>query len=198
MGYKSDRAFTDYVHNNLAIDKIYGQLNWTPQLLNKNVTNNVDLTNAVDYFLIDNNNNKIITVQERFRESQYQTYTDFTIRFEREYNPNENRRLSEYYKLSADYFVYGIINKSKFDVEKATDFIKFAVIDIVALKELMDTGKIVVNRSLSGLKCKVIDGVLNCPVNYNRDRSSSFFPVDIKLLADLLPNENVIVLQRGF
>lgn len=198
MGYKSDRYFTDYIHNNLAVKKIYSLLNWVPQQLNQKVTNNVDLTNAVDYFLIDKVNNKIVTVQERFRESQYQNYNDFTIRFEREYNPNESRRLSEYYKLSADYFVYGIINNSKFNVDKATDFIKFAVIDIAVLKRLMEEEKIIINRNLRSLRCEIINGVLNCPVNYNRDRSSSFFPVDIKMLKQLFPDEKLIVLQKGF
>ncbi len=194
--YDFDRKFTDYVHKNLALSLIYEQLNWKEQDVNGTMLENVDLRNAVDYFLIDMNAGKIITVQERFREVKYQTFSDFTIRFEREYNPHEDRKLSEYYKLDADYFVYGIINSSKFDMKKATDFKKFAVIDVKKLKQLFDSGAIVVDRNLKSYKCKMINGVMYCPVNQNEDRSSSFIPVDIAMLGTLHPE--VIVIQKGF
>lgn len=142
--------------------------------------------------------NKIVTVQERFREYKYHNYSDFTIRFEREFNPHEERKLSEYYKLNADYFVYGIINTSKFSVNDSSSFVKFAIVNLKTLKDLMDSGKIVINRNLNSYTCKIINGVLNCPVNYNKDRSSSFFPVDIKMLVDLFPNSDLIVTKKGF
>ena len=41
MGYSSDREFTNYVHDNLAIPIIYKQL-W-PQNLNNVMTENVDI-----------------------------------------------------------------------------------------------------------------------------------------------------------
>ena len=196
--YSFDRNFTDYVHNNLAIDLIYKALNWLPQEINATLMNNVDVNNAVDYFFVDTNNNKIITTQERFREEKYKNYNDFTIRFEREYNPNENRKLSEYYKLNADYFVYGIINSSKYELEKATDFIKYAVIDIKKLKKCLDDGLITVSRTLPSIYCQIIDNKMHCPVNYNKDYSSSFIPVDIKMLNKLFPNSGLIISQKGF
>ena len=63
MGYSSDREFTNYVHDNLAIPIIYKQLNWKPQNLNNVMTENVDINNAVDCFLIDLNKDVIVTVQ---------------------------------------------------------------------------------------------------------------------------------------
>lgn len=196
--YNFDREFTDFVHNNLAIELIYKKLNWTPQELNKILSQNVDVNNSVDYFFIDNNYNKIITVQERFRESKYYKYNDFTIRFEREFNPCEDRKLSEYYKLNVDYFVYGIINSLKSQKENATDFIKYAVIDVKKLKQLMDEGQIYVDRNYNSRCCKEVNGKLCCPVNYNFDNSSSFIPIDILLLEKLFPNNNIIVLSKGF
>ena len=196
--YNFDRNFTNFVHDNLAINQIYRPIGWLPQTLNTKMTTNVDMNNGVDYFLIDTNSNRIVTVQERFREVKYKNYNDFTIRFEREYNPHEERRLSEYYKLNAYYFVYGIIDADKFNVSENSQFLKYAIIDLNILKEIMDEGLIVINRELKSLTCKIINGVINCPVNYNRDGSSSFFPIDIKMLADLFPNSGVIVCKKGF
>lgn len=196
--YSFDKSFTDKVHDNLAVKLIYKPLNWLPQNINASLSENVDMRNAVDYFLIDASKNAIITTQERFRDEKYAVYNDFTIRFEREYNPHEDRRLSEYYKLNADYFVYGVINSSKFAVDSATDFIKFAVIDIKELKRLMDNGDIYVDRSLNSRCCKRVGTKMCCPVNYNRDRSSSFIPVDIKMLAELFKGSNVIISSKGY
>ena len=106
--------------------------------------------------------------------------------------------MSEYFKLDADYFVYGIINNSKFNKEKATEFVKFAVIDLKKLRVLFDEKKIIVDRDLDSLRCTVIDGVMHCPVNQNHDRSSSFIPVDIKILKKLFPKEQLIILDKGF
>lgn len=79
MGYYiSDREFTDYVHDNLAIPLIYNHLSWFPQDLNTKLSVNVDMSNAVDQFMIDDIHKKIVTVQERFREYKYHYYDDFT------------------------------------------------------------------------------------------------------------------------
>lgn len=196
--YTFDRDFTDKVHNKLACDLIYKSLNWLPQNINAFLSQNVDMKNAVDYFFIDVNRNVIVTTQERFRDKQYAAYNDFTIRFEREYNPHEERRLSEYYKLNADYFVYGVINMSKFEVDKATDFIKFAVINIKELKRLMDNGDIYIDRTLNSRCCKKVGAKMCCPVNYNKDRSSSFIPIDIKMLGELFKNVPIIISSKGY
>lgn len=196
--YSSDRSFTDYVHNNLAVPLIYRPLNWYPQEMNATLMNNADMNNGVDYFLIDKTESKIITTQERFREYKYHTYTDFTIRFEREFNRHEERKQSEFFKLNADYFVYGIINQSKWNKELATCFVKYAVIDLKVLKALFDEGKIIVDRNLNSLRCIVINGIMHCPVNQNHDRSSSFIPVDIKLLKQYFSDQKVIVKEEGF
>lgn len=196
--YKFDREFTDYVHHNLALYHIYDKLNWKAQTMNRAVNTNVDLNNGVDYFLVDKSSNNIITVQERFRDSYYKNYSDFTIRFEREFNPHEERKLSEYYKLNADYFVYGIINESKFRYRNASGFIKFAVINIEVLKDLINNGLIIIDRNLGGYKCQMINNKMHCPVIYNKDDSSSFFPIDIKLLNIFYKQYNVVILQEGF
>ena len=196
--YLTDRAFTDYVHEHFAIPLIYNELGWIPQSLGGKLAENADVLNGIDYFLVDKSTSKIVTVQERFREAKYQNYTDFTIRFEREFNKHEERKFSEYYKLEADFFVYGIIDRYKQYVELATGFIKYAVVDLHAINELIESGQIVIDRELDSLRCQIIDGKMHCPVNYNKDKSSSFFPIDIKLLIRLFPERKVVIKQKGF
>lgn len=198
MGYLSDREFSDFVHSSLAVPLIYERLNWKPQNLNGVMAENVDINNAVDRFLVNLNNNTIVTVQERFRDSNYRNFNDFTIRFEREFNQHDDRKLSEFYKLQADYFVYGIINHQKIRKEEATDFIKYAVIDLKVLRALFDSQRIIVDRNLSSYLCVERDGKMVCPVLQNKDRSSSFFPIDIRLLKKLFGSENIIVASKGF
>lgn len=201
MGYSSysnDREFTDIVHNKLAIPIIYSKLNWNIQQLNLNLSNNLDLTNAVDYIAIDKINMKTITIQERFRESKYSNYSDFTIRYKRDFNQNEERKLSEYFKLDADYFVYGIIDQNKTEVLNATKFLKYCVININKLKKMIDLNRIIIEENSNKRKCYENNGNLICPVIQNHDYSSSFFPVDILLLMELFEEEDIIILQDGF
>lgn len=196
--YSSDRSFSDIVHDSLALNLIYPKLNWEIQDLNAKILENIDLTNAVDYVAIDKNNMKIITIQERFREVRYSNYNDFTIRYKREFNQHEERKLSEYFKLDVDYFVYGIIDRNKHDVLKAKKFIKFCIININEFKNLIDQGKIKILENTNKKRCYVDNKILICPVIQNYDFSSSFFPVDIVLLMGLFKTENVVLFQEGF
>lgn len=196
--YNFDREFTDYIHYNLAVPLIYDKLNWKLQTMNKKVVDNVDVFNAVDCFLVDMNTSTIVTVQERFREAKYMNYSDFTIRYKRIFNQHEERKMSEYFKLEADYFVYGIVNSSKYERGNCTDFIKFAVIDISILKELINENKIIVDEKLNSIRCIERNGNLICPQNFNRDHSSSFIPIDIILLKKLFPDRKVVKFSKGF
>ena len=196
--YLEDRDFTDYVHKNLAIPLIYKRLNWEVQTINNNVITNVDISNAVDRFLIDINKKKIITTQERFRDEKYANFSDFTIRYKRDFNKHEERRLSEFFKLETDYFVYGIINSSKFRRDQATDFVKFAVIDVTVIKKLFDTGYILIDENFLSYKSVEKNGKMICPVIFNKDKSSSFIPIDISILKKLFNHTNVVILSKGF
>ena len=195
--YKSDREFTDIVHSKLACSIIYPLLNWDIQDMNLKMLNNIDTQNAVDYIAIDKNKIKTVTIQERFREQKYSNYTDFTIRYKRDYNKHDERKLSEFFKLDADYFVYGIIDTDKCRVNEAKKFLKYCVIDVNKLKQLIDSELIVIDEKSGMKKCFVKDEKLVCPVIQNHDCSSSFIPVDILLLYALF-EDDVIVLQDGF
>lgn len=198
MTYASDREFTDWVHNNLAVKIIYPEMKWEVQELNSRLGRNIDMKNAVDYMAISQRDGslKIVTVQERFREKKYVNYSDFTIRYMRPENKHDDRRLSEFFKLDADYFIYGIIDSEKNNREAARGFIKYAVINLEVLRDLIDKGTVVIDTDLKEKKCKMQDNVMHCPVIQNKDSSSTFVPFDIRILDQIAPN--VIECQKGF
>ena len=145
--YSTDRAFSDYVHRNLAIPLIYDTLNWKEVQLRRDYAKYIDMMDGIDY--VFRKNNDIMTVQERFREKQYQTFNDFTIRYRRDSNKVKDRHESEYYKLKAHYFTYGIIDSFKDTINKDSNFIKYAIIDLKKVYDKIDTNEIRIVNNVS-------------------------------------------------
>jgi hypothetical protein len=193
--YISDRAFTDYVHLNLAHPIIYRPLEWTKVQLREDYAKYIDMMDGIDY--VYRKEDLILSVQERFREKTYEDYSDFTIRYRRDGNNVEDRNESEYYKMKAHYFTYGIIDSSKNEVNKSSGFIKYAIINLKKVYEKLDSKAIFISDNKEN-RCKIIDGNrIECPVKYNIDGSSSFFPIDISYLVKLW-GEEMIIAQKGF
>lgn len=192
--YISDRVFTDYIHDHVAIPKVYSCIGWKTVDINSNYLHHIDMTQGIDY--VFEYNGEIKTVQERFRESRYAMYSDFTIRYRRDQNIYSDRVMSEYYKMKADYFLYGITNCSKDNLSLCTDFQKVAIIDLKKVYKKLDMGDIII-RDNGRNTCKIENGRIICPVKYNRDRSSSFFPIEIAFLVQLWGND-MIVFNKGF
>ncbi len=192
--YLSDRAFTDYVHQNLALPQIYEPLMWKQKTLDEGRAKYIDMQHGIDY--IFDCKGITITVQERFREKKYSNFSDFTIRYRRDLNLNADRKESEYYKMKADYFTYGITDGEKTDHTSCKEFLKFAVIDLLKVYNKIDTGfiKIIDNKKNY---CAIEEKNLICPIKHNTDGSSSFFPIDIKMLCELFGSE-IVILQKGF
>ena len=47
-------------------------------------------------------------------------------------------------------------------------------------------------------KCEIVDGNrIQCPIKYNTDGSSSFFPIDISYLVNLWGSD-IVIAQKGF
>ncbi len=196
--YNSDRGFTDFIHNKLALKIIYAKMDWLVQdndVLNDRLRTNIDMNNAVDYIAVDSNR-QVIIIQERFRDEYYKNYNDFTIRYMRPENQHEERRLSEYFKLDANYFIYGITDTSKFKYKNASKFLKYAILNLRILKENIAKGIVVIDESLGGKSCKEENGVMRCPIIANTDHSSNFVPFDIIILSRIAPD--VIVYQEGY
>ena len=192
--YQADRAFTDHVHQHLALPKIYAPMGWQPCQLNAQQAREMDMFRGIDYVFTADGAKK--TVQERFRESQYQRYSDFTIRYRRDGNKHVDRHASEYYKMKADFFTYGILNGPKNNLAQCTDFLKFAVVDLKKIYDCIESGAILV-RDNGQPTCRIVGQRLECPIRYNADGSSSFFPIDIAHLVRLWGME-MIVVQKGF
>jgi hypothetical protein len=192
--YISDRAFTDHIHNNVAIPVIYNPINWTQVNLDPDDAVHIDMFQGIDY--VFNHNGTTKTVQERFRERKYQQYSDFTIRYRRDGNMHSDRHQSEYYKMKADYFTYGITNCLKDDLSQCSDFLKYAIIDLRIVYSKIDAGDILI-RDNGRNTCRIIDNKIECPVKFNTDGSSSFFPIEISFLIDLWGND-IIIAQKGF
>ncbi len=195
MNYNIDKRFTDQVHWNLAMPQIYEILGWTAVLLKPEQAKRLDMADGIDYVFL-NQKGELVTVQERFREAKYLEYNDFTIRYRRDTNRHLDRQKSEYYKIKADYFVYGITNGYK-EILGPTMFLKMAVVDLDFVKNKIDEGQIVISDREKTKTCRIENDRLVCPINQNTDGSSSFFPIDIEMLVALWGSE-VLLLQTGF
>lgn len=197
--YSLDRSFTDYVHNNIALPNVYDKIGWVQHNIDPSTLEYLDVNKGIDY-MFKAPDGSIKTVQERFREKMYENYSDFTIRYRRDENIHRERVRSEYYKMAADYFTYGITNGMKSDFNSATDFIKVAVINLKKVYEKIDS-KLILIRNNGRRVCRIIteEGIskIECPVLFNRDGSSSFFPIEIKFLIQLWGQE-MVVYNKGF
>ena len=191
--YAFDREFTNFIHN-LALRKIYQTLKWEEAHTDSSYLEDVDRNIGIDYFFNDTDGIKI-SVQERFRESKYSRYNDFTIRYRRDFSRDPDRKLSEFFKMKADFFVYGISNGSKFNHESNSDFIKYAVIDLEKFRKNIDNQKIVIKDSNS-YSSQIINRVMYAPIKQNRDYSSNFVVFDIRHLDKI--DKKMILIQKGF
>lgn len=120
--------FTNRVHDNVAIPKIYNPLGFTE--VKSEVGSLLDLRKGIDYVGVFDNTE--ITIQERFRKEQYKDYRDITFRYDR---PSNNRK-SEYFKIESDIFLYGITNAAEDDFEWAYMFEVGPVLDAIKNKKL--------------------------------------------------------------
>ena len=173
--YTDDRQFTDYVHRHLATPLIYKNLNWTEKNVDADALKSLDLNDGIDY-VFQNQKGEDVRIQERFRDNFYQKYSDCTLRFRREHNADATRRASEFFKIKADYLIYGITNGSKWLDKRATltDFLKFVVVDLRVLFQKMDNQQIVLQTGSASNFSRIEGGKMTIPINQNPDFSSSF------------------------
>ncbi len=195
--YKKDRKFTDLVHKEIATPIIYNKLGWKELHLETELATKIDLESGIDY-IFTNNANKEIKIQERFRDKKYKNFNDFTIRYRRDFNKNINQHQSEFYKLKADYLVYGITNttKEKIDINQKLNFIKFAIVNLKVLFDKLKNEQIIISEGIK--RSKNENGKLFVPILHNKDKSSSFIAFDIKQLSNLFSTDEIILIQKGF
>lgn len=197
MHYYSDRQFTDYVHAQLAMPIIYNTLQWLPQKIDAQYHTYIDIQQGIDY-VFKNIKNETVTVQERFRDNTYQTYNDCTLRYRRDANPNTERHASEFFKIKADFLVYGITNGSKQPEKRhtLTNFVKFVVLNLPVLYQAIQNQQIIFTTHLH--TSKIESQILQVPIKNNKDNSSSFVAFNIAHLHQLFEKQQIIILQKGF
>ena len=193
-----DWSFSTFVHNTLAIPKIYSLLGWTVIAVDEKRAEDMDIHHGIDYMFV-NEVGLSISVQERFRDSFYEKYDDATLRFRREKNPDAERIRSEFYKINADYLVYGITNGKKFPDKRntLTDFVKWVVLDLNFLRYQYDCGGVRIITNSQNTRCWISENALCCPEKFNPDGSSSFLPFSIPIINQLWGSSS-IKMQKGF
>lgn len=175
MSYSSDSKFSNSIHNTIGA-KIYNELGWTKVMLTEEKQYDLEMNHGVNHVYMEGIT--LINVQERFRDTRYSKYTDFTLRYRRDTSNILVNKRSEFFKTKANYLVYGIVNSSK--TNTSTNFIKYVIVDFNALFELVDSGKIVISEKIK-TSC-IINEILHAPLKHNHDGSSSFVALDIILL----------------
>ncbi len=84
--------------------------------------------------------------------------------------------------MKAHYFTYSMIDSSKNEVKNASEFVKYAIIDLKKVYEKLESKAIFISDNKKN-KCEIVDGNrIDCPVKYNTDDSSTFFPIDISYM----------------
>ncbi|MEO6069206.1 MAG: hypothetical protein ABIN57_05755 [Chitinophagaceae bacterium] len=194
-GYLSDREFTDHVHLHHALPKIYSKIGWQLIDVAKDQALHQDLNEGIDY-TFKNADGKIITVQERFREKKYAQFSDATLRFRRANHPNENRIESEFYKIKADYLVYGVMDGDKNNIASINGFIKGVILNIPFLQEKYKIGELLIG-STGTVRCQRKGNTMICPEILNKDGSSSFLPFDICMIKSLWTS-GAVLHQKGY
>lgn len=149
MNFKSEMAFTNEVHANIAMPKFYvphGMPN-----VRSEVGTDADLKDGIDY-VVEWDDTAEVTVQERFRRAKYKAYRDVTFRYDKPSARGNIQR--EFFKIKAETFLYGIINDAEDDFEWAILFKVEPVIEAIKDGRVLyqyksngegDTGFITVN-----------------------------------------------------
>lgn len=195
--FTTDKSFTDYVHRTLAHKWIYQRLGWEELSLNKAQQEVLDLQKGIDY-VVENSFGRRFYVQERFRDEYARAFSDCTLRYRRDHHADKNQHRSEFYKIRADFLVYGITNGSKHPQQRhtITGFIKFVVIDLHVLFEKIQQGQIIFQKNINF--SRIENGKMLAPIKENPDDSSSFVAFDVLQLQELFGKDDIILLQEGF
>ena len=194
--YRTDRAFTEYVHRHVALPQVYRPLGWSSFRLSKRETEQLDREHGIDRIFYTGEG-YLVSVQERFRAGEYAArYNDVTLRYRRDHNRHAERRWSEFFKIQADYLLYGIVAGEKKNLASVRSFQKVALLKVPKLFEKLTNGEINIREERSG-RSYLNQGKMIVPVNHNRDGSSSFVAFDVALISRTWPGE-IVVWQRGF
>ena len=194
--YRTDRSFTEYVHQRIALPQVYRPLGWSPFRLTAHEMEQLDRNHGIDRIFYTSEG-YLVSVQERFRAGKYAVqYNDVTLRYRRDNSRRLQQRQSECFKIEADYLLYGIVDGSKKDISANRTFQKVVLLSIPNLLAKIAGGKIVVRENETGKSYWEGDRMI-VPVNHNKDGSSSFVALDVPQIYRAWSSE-IVVWQRGY
>lgn len=195
--YLDDRRFSDNVFRSFVLPHIYPEIGWAEHVVKSSDLEYHDLNNGIDAFALDVAQNSVISLQYRFRDVKYSAYTDVTLRYRRDQNLDVRQHPSEFFKIKANFLLYGTSNLPKASNTTHT-LARWAILNLDILMDLIGQERIIVSSTLNANRCTVDKGRLLCPVNHNRDGSSTFVPFDISLLNKLFGNTVVPFLHGNW
>lgn len=195
--YKNRSLFSDAVHVNLS-GKVYQFLDWKlDSSRDSDYAMQADLKDGIDYYVLVNGYHR--TVQERFRTSRNSRYNDITFRYQYPENIFYEKN-SEWFKITADYFLYGVIDQDTNDardIKPSGKFLKLVVVDLRIFKLLLEQGKIVIgDGKFSRMEdSKLISG-FRSNVSRKTDNRSTFVVFDVRHLYEI--NNDMIIVEKGY
>ena len=148
--YHQDRTFTDFVHRQIALPDVYQSLGWEPVRLSHSEKEELDIQHGIDR-VFSQPDGRLVTIQERFRIARYAKYQDVTFRYRRDRHQHSARRYSEFYKIKADYLLYGILDKDTKVLEQleGATFQKIALLQLDLLWQKLDSGEAIIDEDVT-------------------------------------------------
>ncbi len=192
--YQTDRRFTDRVHQQVALPQVYQPMGWSPFRLTAQEMYLLDRDHGIDRIFYTSEG-YLMSVQERFRAGHYaDKYHDVTLRYRRPHNTHQSRHNSEFFKIKADYLLYGVVSGDKED-DRPSVFRRAVLLHLPSLMHRITQGDIVIAPNRTGKSYRA-DGKMVVPVNHNKDKSSSFVAFGVAQLSKMWGSE-IIVWQKG-
>lgn len=194
----TDWNFTDKVHKHVLDKKIYNHTFDNFCSIEK-ASLKEDQENGIDYWIFCQNNK--YSIQERFRELYKYTENsfEFTLRYERNNSISNNQKKSEFFKIEADFLLYGITENKKSDFN-ISGLKRFVFIDLNELFKEIHLGNIVIdenknNKNQPYLKNNIPHAIIK---QNHEDKTGNSSLIIFNVLHLNLINKNIVLNSQGY
>lgn len=206
--YQESRSFTDRQHENLA-SRFYNYAGvQLVDIADQEEKERLDRDLCIDYIGV-NGYGQHVLLQERFRTlSTAKNFNDFTIRLSRPFNPNEDHKTSEIFKMPETieqtddpfWLMYSVIDDSLSEEQQKSShgLAKIVVVDLRKLFSLIQQQRIIPGPVGSKTSEGFLNGqsVLYTGTMQNYDKSSLFIGIDVNTLYQMFPE--CVLYSHGF
>lgn len=195
----NDWKFSDKVHQYVLENEIYNHHFFNLKEVTK-ATKREDQDEGIDYWAVCSDGR--YSIQERFRElSKYtKNSLEFTLRYERNGSISNNQKKSEFFKIKANYLLYGITENQKVD-SKITGLKRFVFINIQELYKEINNGNIIIDENKENrLEPYVNKENIPCAIvkknHENKSGNSSLVIFNVSHLYEI--NKNIVFSSEGY